>query len=154
MASVYGANLPESTPEVQQLLALRQKSADDRPEHGRMGLCATEEEQRLADAMQSDAWHVLVPLSPLGAGYKETSKTMFQVQSTGIGPVTHIRLNMGPDGGIARIRVYGEVVVRPESIPYDRDIDLAAVEHGGLALSWSNMHYGHPRNLIAPGIAI
>ncbi len=62
-----------------------------------------------------------------------------------------MRVNMGPDGGIARIRVYGEVTLSPEKIPFDRDIDLACVEYGGLALACSNKHYGHPRNLVAPG---
>jgi allantoicase len=28
---------------------------------------------------------------------------------------------------------------------------LAAVQYGGQAVSWSNRHYGHPRNLIVPG---
>jgi len=32
-------------------------------------------------------------------------------------------------------------------------VDLAAMENGGTAVGWSNMHYGHPRNLIAPGRA-
>lgn len=32
--------------------------------------------------------------------------------------------------------------------------DLAAMENGGAAVGWSNMHYGHPRNLIAPGTAV
>jgi allantoicase len=58
---------------------------------------------------------------------------------------------MGPDGGIARIRVHGEVVVRTDRLPRNADLDLAAVEVGGLALACSNKHYGHPRNLIVPG---
>ena len=33
-------------------------------------------------------------------------------------------------------------------------VDLAAMENGGAVVGWSNMHYGHPRNLIAPGTAI
>ena len=33
-------------------------------------------------------------------------------------------------------------------------IDLAAMENGGAVVGWSNMHYGHPRNLIAPGTAV
>ena len=32
-------------------------------------------------------------------------------------------------------------------------VDLSAMENGGTALGCSNMHYGHPRNLIAPGTA-
>ena len=33
-------------------------------------------------------------------------------------------------------------------------VDLVAMENGGRAVAWSNMHYGHPRNLIAPDRAV
>ncbi len=67
---------------------------------------------------------------------------------------THLRLKIYPDGGVARLRVYGEVV--PD---WDRlkrtggDVDLAAVENGGLVLSCSDMFFGHRHNLIMPGRA-
>jgi len=32
-------------------------------------------------------------------------------------------------------------------------VDLVAMENGGTAVGWSNMHFGHPRNLLAPGTA-
>lgn len=32
-------------------------------------------------------------------------------------------------------------------------VDLAAMENGGMVVGWSDMHFGHPRNLIAPGLA-
>ena len=87
-----------------------------------------------------------------------------------IGTMSHIRINMGPDGGIARCRVYGEVTVDIDKIKhslvntheqsiynttlYDthtHTIDLLAVEMGGISLACSNKHYGHPRNLMNPG---
>ena len=55
------------------------------------------------------------------------------------------------DGGISRIRVYGEVVINPDSIPAEKEVDLAFITNGGMAISCSNKHYGHPRNLILPG---
>jgi allantoicase len=65
---------------------------------------------------------------------------------------THVRLHIYPDGGIARLRVYG----RP-----DRDwtamaksgdkVDLAAMINGGIALAWSDAHYGNPNVVLAPG---
>ncbi len=67
---------------------------------------------------------------------------------------THLRFKIYPDGGVARLRVYGEVV--PD---WDRlratggEIDLAAVENGGLVLSCSDMFFGHRHNLIMPGRA-
>ena len=64
---------------------------------------------------------------------------------------THLRLNIFPDGGVARLRVHGEVVP-PESIfRPGREVDLAAMEHGGFVISCSDMHYGHRQNLILPG---
>jgi allantoicase len=63
--------------------------------------------------------------------------------------VTHLRLNIFPDGGVARLRVHGEVV--PDSSIFTRESDLAAIENGGYVLSCSDMHYGHRQNLIMPG---
>lgn len=149
--SISGVYLPQSVPAIDNLMQLRAKSLIDRPEYGRMGLCATEQENKLVATLESEQWMNIVPLSPLGAGYEETRKTVFCENIPHIGPVTHIRLNMGPDGGITRIKVYGEVAVHADSIPSDKLIDLAAVEYGGLAIACSNKHYGHPRNLIVPG---
>lgn len=68
--------------------------------------------------------------------------------------VTHLRLNIYPDGGVARLRVYGEV--RPDlgSIPGGDTIDLAAFENGGRALACSDEHYGSMHNLNMPGPGI
>ena len=47
-------------------------------------------------------WETIVARSELGSGYKDTAKSHFLAASQG--PFTHIRLNMFPDGGIARMR--------------------------------------------------
>ncbi len=134
---------------VEQLVNIRQLSTVNRPEFGRMGLKAEDDDFQLVAMLNSPSWDTLVPLQPLGAGYSETRKNIFQISSQSV--TSFLRLNMGPDGGIARIRVYGEVVVDPELIPVGIPIDLVAIENGGMAISCSNKHYGHPRNLIAPG---
>lgn len=66
---------------------------------------------------------------------------------------THIRLNIYPDGGVARLRVYGEVIFDWSSIKKNSVIDLAAVEHGGLVVAASDMFFGSKENLIMPGRA-
>lgn len=147
--SIHGATEANPKTAVEGLVKKRQESAKSRPEFGRMGLKATEEEAKLVDALDSENWEVLVPLSPLGAGYEATRRTTFTVNSTN--NIQFLRLNMGPDGGIARIRVYGEVQISPEKLPQDKDFDLLSISNGGLAIACSNRHYGHPRNLIAPG---
>src|SRR3954467_5962324 len=65
--------------------------------------------------------------------------------------VTNVRLNIFPDGGVARLRVHG-IVMPPESVfAGQREVDLAAMENGGFVVSCSDMHYGHRQNLILPG---
>lgn len=65
---------------------------------------------------------------------------------------THIRLSIYPDGGVARLRVHGEVIPDPRFLGADA-VDLAALENGGGVTAVSNMHYSSPENLIAPGLA-
>jgi allantoicase len=65
---------------------------------------------------------------------------------------THLRLNIFPDGGVARLRVFGEVTPDWERIG-GAEVDLAAVEHGGRVLACSDMHFGSRHNLIMPGRA-
>lgn len=63
--------------------------------------------------------------------------------------VTHLRLNIFPDGGVARLRVHG--TPEPDSAAFAGLVDLAAMEHGGFVHSCSDMHYGHRQNLVLPG---
>lgn len=62
---------------------------------------------------------------------------------------THVRLHIYPDGGVARLRIFGEI--RPDFSDVDGYVDLAAVEHGGRPIACSDQHYGSPHNLLAPG---
>ncbi|MFD9700010.1 allantoicase [Lentzea sp. NPDC059081] len=65
--------------------------------------------------------------------------------------VTHVRLTIDPDGGVARLRVHGEPLADPRLLV--AGIDLAALENGAVVLGCSNMFYSSPNNLIAPGQA-
>ncbi|MCY1281193.1 allantoicase [compost metagenome] len=66
-------------------------------------------------------------------------------------PYTHLRLNIYPDGGVARLRVYG--------IPFrdwarqnpNEQVDLAAALNGGRALACSDEHFGRMSNILNPG---
>ena len=67
---------------------------------------------------------------------------------------THLRLNIYPDGGVARFRAYGEVEIDwPRAGARGTSIDLAAIRHGGLVLAASDMHFGAKDNIIMPGRA-
>ena len=64
---------------------------------------------------------------------------------------THVRLHIYPDGGVARLRVYGQVHCNWDAQDKGKLVDLAALEHGGRAIACNNQHYGSPQNLLAPG---
>lgn len=64
---------------------------------------------------------------------------------------THVRLSIYPDGGVARLRVHGEVVPRPDLL--DGTIDLVAAENGGRLVRTSDAFYTSPAQLIVPGRA-
>lgn len=68
---------------------------------------------------------------------------------------THLRLNIFPDGGVARLRVHGDVIVDWKRVAGNGTlVDLAAIERGGLVLAASDMHYGAKDNVIMPGRAV
>lgn len=67
---------------------------------------------------------------------------------------THLRLNIYPDGGVARFRVYGTPFKNWDADPGDKLIDLAAAMNGGRALACSDQHYGTMGNLLMPGRGI
>lgn len=68
---------------------------------------------------------------------------------------THLRLNIFPDGGVARFRVHGEVLLDWKAIAAKNEpVDLAAAENGGLVIACNDMHFGSRHNLIMPGRAV
>jgi allantoicase len=61
-----------------------------------------------------------------------------------------VRFKIYPDGGVARLRLYGEVVPNAAEIA-KRELDLAAVENGGRATATSDQFYSEPLNMLMPG---
>ncbi len=66
---------------------------------------------------------------------------------------THLCLNIFPDGGVARLRVFGVPVTAEESGATGQWIDLVSNENGGQAVACNDMHFGDMSNLIKPGNA-
>jgi allantoicase len=64
---------------------------------------------------------------------------------------THIRLNIYPDGGVARLRIYGQVECDWSEKDTNEVYNLAATEHGARAIAWNDAHFGSAANLLAPG---
>jgi allantoicase len=103
-------------------------------------------EQLISDAT---GWTEILPQAKL----QGDSQNLFPISDEN--RWTHLRLKIYPDGGVARLRVYGMVVPNWERLQsIGGDIDLAAVENGGLVLSCSDMFFGHRHNLIMPGRAL
>ncbi|MNO83900.1 allantoicase [compost metagenome] len=64
---------------------------------------------------------------------------------------THLRLNIYPDGGVARLRVYGIPFRDWASQNPNEQVDLAAALNGGRALACSDEHFGRMSNILNPG---
>lgn len=96
---------------------------------------------------ESNKWEVILPRTRL----QGDSRNAFQI-SKDVGRVTHLLFRIYPDGGVARLRVYGDVVPDWERLERRRsEIDLAGAENGGLVLSCSDMFFGNRHNLLWPG---
>lgn len=90
-------------------------------------------------------WSEILPTSHLDAG----SQNFYESNSNQI--FTHLRLNIYPDGGVARFRVYGEVFKNWDTVDADEVIDLAAAINGGKAIACNDMFFSAMGNLIMPG---
>ncbi|NLS04363.1 allantoicase [Rhizobium sp. P32RR-XVIII] len=67
---------------------------------------------------------------------------------------THLRLHIYPDGGVARLRVYGSAYFDWSKVGSAEEIDLAYIFNGAKSLAWSDAHYGHPDKMLGPGRGI
>ena len=68
--------------------------------------------------------------------------------------VTHVRLWIFPDGGVARLRVLGEPMPDLRRLAGRGSLDLAAAATGGEVVACSDMAFGSSRNLLLPGDAV
>jgi len=92
----------------------------------------------------SASWKEILPKSPLQPG----SQNFYSINDQNI--YTHLRLNIYPDGGVARLKVYGEVF-KDWSNTTDEAIDLAAAVNGAKSVLCNDMFFSHMDNLIMPG---
>jgi allantoicase len=93
-------------------------------------------------------WQELLPKSDL----KGDSENLFEISNPAA--VSHLRFNIYPDGGVARLRVHGNVVPDWQVAGgLANEIDLAAAENGAEVLTCSDMFFGPKHNLIMPGRA-
>ena len=90
-------------------------------------------------------WKEILPKSALDPG----SQNFYEIADHTV--YTHLRLNIYPDGGVARLKVYGEVFKDWNLLNENEVIDLAAAVNGAKAVLCNDMFFSHMDNLIMPG---
>jgi len=117
------------------------------PEACSLEACSIEESANAKKLFVSDAsWAEILSRSAV----KGDRENQFAI--TGARRCTHLRLKIYPDGGVARLRVFGQVVPDWRKILDKNDsVDLAAVENGGRIIDCSDKFYSAPQNLLMPG---
>ncbi len=63
---------------------------------------------------------------------------------------THVKLNIYPDGGVARLRIYGSMEIKKKF--GKKIINLTSVLNGAVPIACNNEHFGRAENILAPGI--
>ncbi len=97
------------------------------------------------DLENSTAWVEILPKSPLNPG----SQHFFDIQNENV--YSHLRLHIYPDGGVARLKVYGEVFKNWDLVQKDELVDLASAANGAKSVLCNDMFFSHMDNLIMPG---
>ena len=99
----------------------------------------------LDELVNSDQWTEILSKSPLDPG----SQNYHAVSNTDVW--THLKLHIYPDGGVARLKVYGEVYRDWTDVTTDERLDFASAKEGAQVLSCNDMFFSSKDNLIMPG---
>ena len=98
------------------------------------------------ETLKAAAWTEVLPATTLGPSSHHI------LESASDAAWTHLRVNIFPDGGIARLRVYGQPVGALEAAAPDQLVDLVAMENGGRPVAWNDASFGSSvTSLLLPG---
>ena len=114
------------------------------PQAASVEACSMEGDPGEGSAQETE-WSELIPAMPL----KGNTHHYLPVSDERVW--THLRLNIYPDGGVARLRVYGQVACDWSKLTAREPCDLAAVQNGGRPMACNDAHFGKPANLLSPG---
>ena len=106
-----------------------------------------EKDEEVLKSKNFSAWETILEKQECGPSQRHTWLLPPNRQGKAY---THVRLQMFPDGGIARFRLYGSAVPILPSDP-NEVFDLAAAVNGGVAVACSDQHFGTKDNLLLPG---
>jgi allantoicase len=101
---------------------------------------SSEEDPSVSEAI----WTEILPKSPLNPG----SQNFYAIENNETW--THLRLNIYPDGGVARLKVYGEVEKDWQAVKSDDLLDLAAATNGGKAVACNDEFFSKKDNINMP----
>lgn len=93
-------------------------------------------------------WTEILPAAALGS----SAHHFFSVDDSRVW--THLRLHIYPDGGVARLRVYGQPSSDWQSKDRSALHEVSALQHGGRIVAYNDAHFGVPFRLIMPGRGI
>jgi allantoicase len=130
-------------------------NGNEAPAAGLDGCFLTDEAEKGSGVEQEGykGWEELLPPQPCGPSQRQA----WTVEGASVSEkaFTHLRLKMYPDGGIARLRVYGSAVPPPlpeTAASGQRPLEeLSSALNGGVAISCSDQHFGVKSNLLLPG---
>jgi allantoicase len=97
---------------------------------------------RPEELLASDEWVEILAQSTLQGHHKNRFDVADRRR------FTHLRLHIFPDGGVARLRVFGSPV--PEPSRCHGTVDLVSALNGGATLAQSDMFFGLAQNLLKP----
>ncbi|MBL8483312.1 MAG: allantoicase [Rhodocyclaceae bacterium] len=100
------------------------------------------------DPLEAASWEPLLAATPLAGN----SHHLIALPGGEV-VYSHLRLNILPDGGVARLRAYGRPAGAPE-VAADGLVDLAAALNGAYPVAWNDQHFGVVGNLLLPGRGI
>lgn len=116
------------------------------PSFAELEACGPESSE--ADVLAGRAkWTTILDRSPL----KGHSHNFLSIKSQQAW--RFLRLKIYPDGGVARLRIYGEVRADPAALAKGGDVELSSAALGGRGISASDMFYSPVNNMLWPGRA-
>ena len=115
------------------------------PEHASLEACYVEGDPDIDSLLAMETqWEPVLGKMTLEGG----SHNLFEIAASQ--RYTHVRLNIFPDGGVARLKVYGEAAPDFNSFPRGEAIELSSIRYGGQVLLCNDMFFSPKENLILP----
>ena len=93
---------------------------------------------------KNSKWITILKKTPT----KANSHHFFKIKNKSI--FSHVRLNIFPDGGVARLRIYGSMDIKKKF--GKKTFNLTSVLNGAVPIVCNNEHFGRAENILAPGI--